>query len=207
MNEMARAGRTRSDARRNTDRVREAAVQMLSERGTETTIMDIARHAGVGKATVYRNFPTKAALLAFAAEYHGQWLVERLDETLSIDNGWDGFRQLVEDTMSRIRSEPILLEALRRADGPQPAIGVAINERLEHLIALLRRQGSMRTDATVDDLGLLIIGSSEYLAERSADPAECARAAELITSALHRPGDPRGEPRKPHSPIASDSLL
>ncbi len=176
--------RTRADARRNTERVQEVALDILARYGTDATIMDIAREAGVGKATVYRNFPTKAALLAFAAEHHGRWLVERIDETLAADDGWPGFRRLVEETMVRIRREPILLEALRPNVGSEPTIAEAVDERLVRVVDILTAQGSMRADATVEDLGLLIIGTSEYLASRSADSAACVRAAELVVSAM-----------------------
>ncbi len=175
---------SRADARRNAVRVQEAALVMLARHGVDATVMDIAREAGVGKATVYRNFATKEALLSFAAEHHGRWLVERLDATIAADAGWEGFTALVRDTMVRIRTSPMLLEALRPHEGPEPEVGAAIAERLTVLVDTLRDQEWMRADATPDDLGLLIIGSSEYLAARSAGEEQCLRAAELIVDAL-----------------------
>ncbi|HEY0248495.1 MAG TPA: helix-turn-helix domain-containing protein [Gryllotalpicola sp.] len=184
MSDGATTGHRRADAVRNAGRVQEVALELLATRGSETTIMDIAREAGVGKATVYRNFPTKAALLAFAAEHHGRWLVDRLDAAIADPNAWGGFVELVRDTMARIRTAPILLEALRPHDGPEPAVGDTVNARLQRLVASLHAADAIRPGVTVEDLGMLIIGTSEYLASRSATAADTDRAAELILAAV-----------------------
>jgi AcrR family transcriptional regulator len=175
---------SRSDARRNADRVQEVALQLLAAKGRDATVLEIAQEAGVGKATVYRNFPTKAALLAFAVEHHGLWLTQRLEETLAADEGAAGFSRLIEDTMQRIHEAPILLEALRPGAAPEHPVGLAVIELLHRLLARLRAQGAIRADAEVEDLGMLIIGTSEFLAEQGATPREASRAAELIVAAL-----------------------
>src|SRR5438105_699085 len=60
----AAAGRhLRADARRNRQRVLEAAEAVLATHGLAAPIDEIARAAGVGVGTVYRHFPTKEALL------------------------------------------------------------------------------------------------------------------------------------------------
>ncbi|WP_067619917.1 TetR/AcrR family transcriptional regulator [Alicyclobacillus acidiphilus] len=178
--------RSRSDARRNRERVYQAALEVLAERGSSATILDIARHAGVGKATVYRNFPTKSAILDFAVEHHGQWLAERIEQAIHDNDGWPGFESLVRDTMLRIRTEPILLEALRLSNQSTAEIVGVINERLLYLMNALRTQGYLRSDATIEDLAMLVVGTSDYLASRSATADECQRAAELIANALRR---------------------
>ena len=67
----------RADARRNRERVLEAARAAFAERGLEAQMDEIARAAGVGVGTVYRHFETKEALLeAVALEPLGE-LIER----------------------------------------------------------------------------------------------------------------------------------
>ncbi|SUA42684.1 DNA-binding transcriptional repressor AcrR [Nocardia africana] len=52
----------RADARRNRDQVLAVAREMLSVDGSAASFDEIARRAGVGVGTVYRHFPTRAAL-------------------------------------------------------------------------------------------------------------------------------------------------
>ncbi|MET7485464.1 helix-turn-helix domain-containing protein [Streptomyces sp. NPDC005538] len=52
----------RKDAARNYDALLAAAREAFAEHGAEASLEDIARRAGVGIATLYRNFPTRRAL-------------------------------------------------------------------------------------------------------------------------------------------------
>ena len=53
----------RADARRNYEKVLAAARQAFAEGGESTSLEEIARRAGVGIGTLYRNFPNRQALL------------------------------------------------------------------------------------------------------------------------------------------------
>src|ERR1700753_1408687 len=53
----------RADARRNHAKVVAAAREAFTEGGAETSLEEIARRAGVGIGTLYRNFPNRQALL------------------------------------------------------------------------------------------------------------------------------------------------
>src|SRR5947199_9429130 len=53
----------RADARRNYDRVIVAARDAFAEGGASTSLVEIARRAGVGIGTLYRHFPSRQALL------------------------------------------------------------------------------------------------------------------------------------------------
>ncbi|MEV8630730.1 helix-turn-helix domain-containing protein [Streptosporangium sp. NPDC051023] len=52
----------RADAQRNLARVLEAAEEVLARDGLSAPMREIARQAGVGVGTIYRQFPTKEAL-------------------------------------------------------------------------------------------------------------------------------------------------
>ncbi|MER5546406.1 TetR/AcrR family transcriptional regulator [Streptomyces sp. CG4] len=55
--------RPRADAVRNRERIVTAAREMFVEHGPDVPLDEIARRAGVGNATVYRNFPDRDALV------------------------------------------------------------------------------------------------------------------------------------------------
>ncbi|MFC8871514.1 TetR/AcrR family transcriptional regulator [Streptomyces sp. NPDC057148] len=61
------AGRTdrpkRADARRNQETLLDAAAAVFVRSGVEAPVRDIAAEAGVGTATIYRHFPTRADLI------------------------------------------------------------------------------------------------------------------------------------------------
>ncbi len=65
----ASSGR-RADARRNRDRILGAARAVFAEQDASPSMAEICRRAGVGMATLYRNFPTRLELLEalYAAE-------------------------------------------------------------------------------------------------------------------------------------------
>ena len=60
----AKIRRPRSDALRNRDAILEAARQTFEADGVMASLDGIAMRAGVGNATLYRNFPTREDLLA-----------------------------------------------------------------------------------------------------------------------------------------------
>ena len=53
----------RADARRNLDRVLDAAAQAFAEQGPNVSVDEIARRAGVGHGTVFRRFRNKEGLI------------------------------------------------------------------------------------------------------------------------------------------------
>ncbi|WP_318206358.1 helix-turn-helix domain-containing protein [Streptomyces sp. SJL17-1] len=54
---------TRKDARRNQQTLLDAAAAVFVTSGVEAPVRDIAAEAGVGVATIYRHFPTRADLV------------------------------------------------------------------------------------------------------------------------------------------------
>ena len=65
MERMAREPRTlRADAERNRRRLLVAAQALFCERGLDVGVGEIAQHAGVGRGTLFRNFPSKEDLIA-----------------------------------------------------------------------------------------------------------------------------------------------
>lgn len=77
------ARKPRADARRNRDRLLEAARTVFSTGGPQASLETVARTAGVGIGTLYRHFPTREGL--FEAVYRREVrqladLAERLKE-------------------------------------------------------------------------------------------------------------------------------
>ena len=61
-------GSERADARRNRERLLEAARHLFAERGIDVDVREICERSGVGVATLYRNFATKEDLITAIIE-------------------------------------------------------------------------------------------------------------------------------------------
>jgi AcrR family transcriptional regulator len=69
----------RADAARNRQRILGAAETLFGQRGaTNVSMEEVARAAGVGKGTLYRRFPDRAALAVALLDEHERDLQERL---------------------------------------------------------------------------------------------------------------------------------
>ncbi|MFJ5837460.1 TetR/AcrR family transcriptional regulator [Streptomyces shenzhenensis] len=66
----------RADARRNEVTLLEAAAAIFVTSGVEAPIRDIAAKAGVGTATIYRHFPTRADLIIAVYRHQVEALAE-----------------------------------------------------------------------------------------------------------------------------------
>ena len=75
----------RADAERNIARIREAATHLWSENPT-AGVAEVATAAGVGRATLYRHFPTRESLLE-SIRSQGLSDGERAAESCGLDDG------------------------------------------------------------------------------------------------------------------------
>ena len=66
----------RADARRNEQTLLDAAAAIFVASGVEAPIRDIAAKAGVGTATIYRHFPTRADLIIAVYRHQVEALAE-----------------------------------------------------------------------------------------------------------------------------------
>ncbi|MGW2890557.1 TetR/AcrR family transcriptional regulator [Streptomyces griseoruber] len=73
----------RADARRNREKILSAAVRVFAEEGLEAHLERIAKEAGVGSGTLYRNFPTREALIEAAYRNELSRLCEAASELLA----------------------------------------------------------------------------------------------------------------------------
>ena len=73
----------RKDAARNREKLLAAAVELFAERGTEGSLEEVAKRAGVGIGTLYRHFPTRDALVEAAYRNEVAQLRAAADELLA----------------------------------------------------------------------------------------------------------------------------
>ncbi|MDI2031645.1 TetR/AcrR family transcriptional regulator [Saccharopolyspora sp. TS4A08] len=150
----------RADARENRDRILGTARELLSERGLGISMRDVARHAGVGPATLYRRFPTKQVLVdaAFADELRACRQI--VEDGCADPDPWRGLTTVIEGLSVLNARNRGFVDAYMSAGGRTSLFArhrSAVLRQLEALAARAKRDGSLRTDFSVDDLVLVLL--------------------------------------------------
>ncbi|MGK3207937.1 TetR/AcrR family transcriptional regulator [Amycolatopsis sp. MEPSY49] len=87
MTDSRAAAPQRADARRNATNVLEAAAAVFVTSGVEAPIREIAARAGVGTATIYRHYPTRADLILAVYRLQVESLAEAGPALLAAEPG------------------------------------------------------------------------------------------------------------------------
>ncbi len=176
----------RSDAAANRERVLAAAAVAVRREGERVPMATIAGEAGVGIGTVYRHFPTRAALLAALSQRSWDLVLGHARVAANADGpAVDAIARFLAQTIAArddlilpLHGGPVLLDARTRA------VRAEIRERLEQVLTRGRRDGSIRHDATATD----IIITGAMLAQPLAHVADwdqvARRQAEIYIAGL-----------------------
>jgi AcrR family transcriptional regulator len=168
-----RATRLRADAARNRQAIIDAARELYRRRGLDAPLDEIARHAGVGNATLYRHFPSRCALAAAVFAGTLRLVIEAARRALADPDPWHGFAAHV-----RFLCE---LQATGRGVADLLITRIAGARELEDLrerayrdfAAIARRaqaSGALRADFVPEDLVLLLMANAG-LVGRTAEAA------------------------------------
>src|SRR5690606_22771217 len=163
----------RSDRLRNRERILDAARAVFSADGIDAPLDRIVKTAGVGPATLYRHFPTRADLwTAVLADPLGRHLTA-IDDALAQDDAWEGFSQFVLAICALDadpRGYPGLLN-MRFDDAPElQELRRRIQLGITRIFARARQAGAIRADVTHQDLFFVTL-SNAHVVEATKDIA------------------------------------
>jgi AcrR family transcriptional regulator len=158
----ARTRPMRADARRNRERLLQAARESFAAEGLSVPVDEIARRAGLGAGTMHRHFPTKESLYEAIVLGHVGAVVaeaERLGEAGEPGEAFFGFcSRLVE----RGTADRALAEILTGAGGEMKARIAAetgrLDRALDRLVERAQAAGQVRDDVRVADVRALLSG-------------------------------------------------
>ncbi|MDA3628777.1 TetR/AcrR family transcriptional regulator [Saccharopolyspora oryzae] len=152
----------RADARRNRDRIINAARVVFAERGPEVPMEEIARAAGVGTGTLYRRFPDRDSLIRAV----GQHVFGRvLDEARAIAaRESDPWRALTEFLLTATDMHTVLRLSMhspraREVLGADPELTQVRGELLSILDSMVRaaqESGALRADVSSGDIAMIL---------------------------------------------------
>ncbi len=178
----------RADARRNYAKVVTAARDAFAERGTSTSLEEIARRAEVGIGTLYRNFPNRQALLE--AVY-----VEELESlcrsAAEFDDmaPWDGFVRWVHGLVGYLATKQALAhELLEYLDRDAPlfqSCRAMLFAGGEPLLVRAQEAQAVRSDTNLGEIIQMVGGIAKI---PGAEPEQVRHMLEIALDGLrYRP--------------------
>ena len=163
----ARRPGLRADAERNRQRLIASAREVFAERGLDVPIEDIARHAGVGVATLYRRFPTRADLIAGAFEAKMAAYADAVGQALANPDPWAGFCGYIERVCAMQAEDRgfahVLTMTFPAAKQFEAERNLAYRGFLD-LVSRAQAAGQLRGDFVGEDLATLLMANAGVIA-------------------------------------------
>ncbi|MFD0686771.1 TetR/AcrR family transcriptional regulator [Actinomadura fibrosa] len=137
----------RADARRNRERILDAALAVFAARGPSAAMEDVAREAGLGVGTLYRHFPDRRALVE---EIAARSLQDLRDELRDLRAGGGPCWDVLSRTVAFCVGQPFaLIKSLAEANAA-PAGRLALQDEVDDLLMQIaeqaQREGAVRRD-------------------------------------------------------------
>lgn len=170
----------RADAKDNQQRILAAAEDVYGA-GEDASTERVAALAKVGIATVFRHFPTKAALLeaVLVTRLHRLRDRARLDDTELLSF----FAHVVADAAGKIAISEALLASGGEVTEAEKAAG-ELRQAVGELLVRAQAAGSVRADLRLEELYALLIGASRGAAAMRLDGPARDRMLEVVFAGL-----------------------
>jgi len=147
----------RADARRNQERLLDAARELIAERGAGVPLEDVAKRAGVGIATLYRRFPDRDALLravVLDALTRTRLAAERAAE---LDDPFEALATYLRFALE-LRVSAVMPQVLDVLDLDDPEIAEARDASVvERLVDAARESGDLPADIRFADVAMMLV--------------------------------------------------
>ncbi|MFI7009461.1 TetR/AcrR family transcriptional regulator [Streptomyces sp. NPDC050145] len=176
----------RADAQRNRARILEVALAELT-RSAQAPLSTIARLAGVGQGTFYRNFPSREALVLEVYRYEVQQVADAAEQLLRTRAPEVALREWMDRLARYAMAKAGLAEALCAATSARGAFKSLaqgpLTQALELLLAANDRAGTIRPGVSPDDFMLAIAGLWQIDPHSDWEP-RAARLLDLVMDGL-----------------------
>jgi AcrR family transcriptional regulator len=172
----------RADARRNYEKLLTEARAAFAEHGTDASLEEVARRAGVGIGTLYRHFPTRHALLSAVFQEAVDELLTRAQELAQHPAPCEAMVSWLRAIITHAGEYRGLARALMAAsactDGTgegaaMAACSIPMREAGTALLVQAQEAGAVRPDVPIRDL-MQLTNAIALAAEQSPDDPELA---------------------------------
>ena len=174
----------RADARRNYEKVIAAARAAFAEGGEATSLEEIARRAGVGIGTLYRNFPCRQALLEALYVNEVQALSRSAEEMGDLDP-WEALSAWFAGLIGYLATKHALAAELTNYLAKDAPLFQACRGSLfaagEPLLKRAQDAGVARRDVDFAEVMHMVVGISKI---PSADPKQTEHILRIALDGL-----------------------
>jgi AcrR family transcriptional regulator len=179
----------RADAARNRDRVLEAAELVLTRDGLEAPMRAIARQAGVGVGTIYRQYPTKEALYQAIMADRMERLVTQASSLAAGTDAGASFFAFFDSIVTDATTKKIFADALADAGidakaASGEAAGHDVLAAIETLLVRAQRAGAVREDVGMPEVLGLLSGACLAAKQQRWDAERRARTLGVVFDGL-----------------------
>jgi AcrR family transcriptional regulator len=187
--------RPRADAERNRRRLLDAAAELFGERGLDVGVAEIAQRAGIGRGTLFRNFPTKEDLIAAIVADQMAAAAERGRALLGAPDAGAALFEFLDEMAGRQQRARPLFEAVQDTFLANEEIRAghhAIVEAVDALLTRAQQAAAVRPDVKALDVLMLLKGVCETAFQfQDLDPQISERHLDLVRAALAPPATPQ----------------
>lgn len=148
---------TRSDAARNYDALLAAGREAFAEHGSSASLEDIARRAGVGIGTLYRNFPTRDDLIETLYVDEVERIAAVATEVAELEP-WAAVEAWLDRFVEYVGTKHALIDALNRESTVFAQCRAVLYSSAEPVIDRAQLAGELRADVGVSDVIRLVAG-------------------------------------------------
>lgn len=145
----------RADARRNRERLLEAARQVFAEQGSSASMEAIAKQAGVGVGTLYRHFPNRFDIVEAVYQDDVDELEDSARRAAEMEP-WHAVEAFFDAFLSYARRKGAMISELQQAFEKHPEFRSRMRERIEDAFALVleraKAEGAVRSDVSGSDV-------------------------------------------------------
>jgi AcrR family transcriptional regulator len=177
----------RADAERNRRRLLDAAQELFRERGLEVGVAEIAQRAGVGRGTLFRNFPTKQDLIAAIVIERMHEATEYSRRMLDAPDAGEALFGFLEEMVGRQQLDRCLFDAVADTFLANQEIRAAHAEivgGMEDLLTRAKEAGAVRSDVGAMDVLMLLKGVFEAATAFSGSDSMVPRQLDLVRAAI-----------------------
>jgi len=164
----------RVDAQRNHERVLDAADALFTAEGATASTGHVAARAGVGVGTVYRHFPTKAALLDAVVARRLDRLASEAERLAAVDDAGAAFDRFFRKVGLWAATGELLAEAFTGEGSGVDGSRARFERAVEALLARAQAAGAIRGDVLAADVLALFAGATR-VAVPAGRPADDGR--------------------------------